>query len=143
MSSFFVSKMNDNAVIPTRAKSGDAGMDLTSIDSVIVPARGRTLVDTGIAISLPTDSYARIAPRSGLAVKNGIDVLAGVVDSAYRGSLRVLLFNNSDEPFKVSPGDRIAQLIIEKIYNVDFTEVPYAELTKTERGDGGFGSTGV
>ena len=143
MSSFFVAKMNDNAVIPTRAKQGDAGMDLTSIDSVIVPARGRTLVDTGIAISLPIDSYARIAPRSGLAVKNGIDVLAGVVDSSYRGSLRVLLFNNSDEPFNVRPGDRIAQLIIEKIYNVDFTEVPYAELTKTERGDGGFGSTGV
>ena len=143
MFSFFAAKLHDDAVWPTRAKPGDAGMDLSSVETTVIPARGRALIDTGIAISLPSDCYGRVAPRSGLAVRCGIDVLAGVVDSSYRGSIRVLLFNNTDTSFAVNVGDRIAQLIIERIYNVDLIQVPYAELPSTERGSDGFGSTGL
>ena len=143
MFSFFVAKLHDDAKWPTRASPGDAGMDLSSVESIVIPARSRALVDTGIVISLPSDCYGRIAPRSGLAVRHGIDVLAGVVDSSYRGTIRVLLFNNSDDLFQVNAGDRIAQLILERIYNVDLIQVPYNELTSTERGEGGFGSTGI
>jgi dUTP pyrophosphatase len=143
MFSFFVAKLHADAVWPKRAKPGDAGMDLTSVETKVVPPRGRALIDTGIAISLPNDCYGRVAPRSGLAVRHGIDVLAGVVDSSYRGSIQVVLFNNTDENFAVNTGDRIAQLIIERIYSVDLIQVPYDELTNTERGAGGFGSTGI
>jgi dUTP pyrophosphatase len=139
---FAVAKVHEDAKIPVRAHDGDAGMDLSSIESLIVPPRDKCLIDTGIAISIPSDCYARVAPRSGLAVKYGIDVLAGVVDSSYRNTIKVLLFNNSDTPFQVEMGDRIAQLILEKIYTVDMKVVPYDELSLTDRGEAGFGSTG-
>ena len=140
---FKVAKLHENAVVPTRATATDAGMDLYAVESVSVPPHGQALVDTGIAIQIPTDCYARVAPRSGLAVKHGISVGAGVVDSGYRGPIKVVLFNHKDADFQVNIGDRIAQIIFERIYTPEtLQEVPYEDLCATERGTGGFGSTG-
>lgn len=106
-----------------------------------VPARGKQLVKTDIQVELPEGSYGRIAPRSGLAVKNFIDVGAGVVDEDYRGNLGVVLFNHSEVDFDVKKGDRIAQFICERIFYPTIEEV--STLNETERGSGGFGSTGT
>jgi dUTP pyrophosphatase len=98
-------------------------------------------VSTGISISIPTNTYFRIAPRSGLAYKNGIDVLAGVIDSDYRGEVKVLLINLSKDVFSIARGDRIAQGILEHITIAEVVETD--TLIDTDRGAGGFGSTGV
>lgn len=124
-----------------RANPSDAGIDIRAAEELIVPPLGRATVSTGIRLEIPEGYYGRVAPRSGLAHKNGIDVLAGVVDSGYRGELKVVLHNTDrHDLFFVSPGDRIAQLIIERHYNPEFVEVD--DLASTDRGDGGFGSTG-
>jgi dUTP pyrophosphatase len=94
-------------------------------------------------MAIPTGYYARVAPRSGLAVKNFIDVGAGVIDEDYRGDVKVLLFNFGETDFEVKIGDRIAQLLIEKILHAQIAEVNEKQLTSTVRGSGGFGSTGV
>ena len=107
----------------------------------VIPAGGRGVVKTDLCIACPAGTYARIAPRSGLAVKKGIDVGAGVVDADYRGNVGVVLFNLGTDDFVVDVGDRIAQLILEKVNMAPVVEVE--ELTETERGAGGFGSTGV
>lgn len=141
---FRVSKVNENAKVPARGRDGDAGYDLSSCENVVIPAHHYGTVDTGIAIDIPSDCYARVAPRSGLACKHGIQVGAGVVDSNYRGTIRVLLFNHGTEPFLIQQGDRIAQLIFERIYTPTFfEEVAYEELTNTARGANGFGSSGT
>ena len=134
-------KLGPEAKLPYKGSSLAAGYDLCSAEDCRVPAGGRHLVSTGLAVACPPGHYARIAPRSGLAVKSGIDVGAGVVDADYRGEVKVLLFNFSDEDFQVNKGDRIAQLIIQKIATVDILEVE--DLEETKRGEGGFGSTGV
>ncbi|XP_066262534.1 deoxyuridine 5'-triphosphate nucleotidohydrolase [Euwallacea similis] len=134
-------KVIPEAFPPTKGSEKAAGYDLKSAVNVVVPARGKYLVDTGLKIELPEGCYGRIAPRSGLAVKNFIDVGAGVVDEDYRGVLKVVLFNHSDTNFEVKKGDRVAQLICEKIYYPQLEEVE--ELTQTQRGEGGFGSTGT
>lgn len=142
---FRFAKTNPEATLPKRGRSGDAGFDLSSCEDVTIEPNTRALVDTGVALEIPADCYGRVAPRSGLAVKNGIQVGAGVVDSTYRGSVRALLFNHGSEPFKISKGDRIAQIIFEKIYmpsETDIEEVTYEELSETVRADGGFGSSG-
>ena len=126
--------------IPSYSHPGDAGADLKSSESTIVPARGKALVPTGLSIALPEGYVALIWPRSGLAVKNSIDCGAGVVDATYRGEIKVLLFNHSDESFTIEPGDRIAQLLVQKIENINFLHVD--SLDKTERNEEGFGSTG-
>lgn len=109
-----------------------------------VPARGKALIKTDLAIACPPGTYGRVAPRSGLAWKNSIDVGAGVIDADYRGNVGVILFNFSDDAFAVKKGDRIAQLILEKIVMADVEEVPEGgDLDATARGAGGFGSTGV
>ena len=117
------------------------GYDLASAVDIVVPAKGKAIVKTDLAIAIPENTYARIAPRSGLAVKHFIDVGAGVVDYDYRGNVGVVLFNHSDTDFTVQQSDRIAQLILEKISMVPVEEV--SELPSTERGAGGFGSTGT
>lgn len=137
-----IKKLNISAKIPTRANPNDAGADLYSIENIVVPPLSRAIVKAGIAIEIPESYYGRIAPRSGLAAKYGIDVLAGVIDSSYRGEIGVVLFNSdSSNSFTVNVGDRIAQLIIESHYNPIFVEV--LELTETNRGEGGFGSSGT
>lgn len=140
---FAAAKTRDTAVIPTRATPGSAGYDLSAAEDATIEPHTWKAVDTGIAIQIPTDCYARVAPRSGLAFKLGLDVFAGVVDSDYRDSIKVILMNHGTQPFVVHKGDRIAQLVFERIYTPDLREQTYAELTHTERGQGGFGSTGV
>ncbi|GAX86332.1 hypothetical protein CEUSTIGMA_g13744.t1 [Chlamydomonas eustigma] len=119
------------------------GYDISSCINTVIPHGFRMLVDTGIVIScMPCGTYCRIAPRSGLALK-GIDVVAGVVDPDYRGSIKVLLVNNSDQPFTVNVGDRIAQLILERCETPEVRVVSSGLLQKTERDSNGFGSTGI
>ncbi|XP_015884627.3 deoxyuridine 5'-triphosphate nucleotidohydrolase-like [Ziziphus jujuba] len=140
--SFFrVKLLSDKAVVPSRGSPLSAGYDLSSAAEIKVPARGKALVPTDLSIAVPEGTYARIAPRSGLAWKHTIDVGAGVIDADYRGPVGVILFNHSDVDFEVKVGDRVAQLIIEKIITPEVMEVE--DLDSTVRGSGGFGSTGV
>ena len=141
---FRVSKLNDNAQLPVRGRVGDAGYDLFACEDAIVDGNTWKGIGTGIAIEIPVDCYARVAPRSGLAAKHGIDVLAGVIDHNYRGEIRVILYNHGSNELNIKAGDRIAQLIFERIYTPDVIhEVPYEELSNTSRGADGFGSSGV
>ena len=111
-----VKKKDPNAVIPIRATPGSAGYDLTSVESHIILPGHRAVVSTGLSIAVPEGTYGRVAPRSGLAVRNGLNVGAGVVDSDYRGEVKVVLFNHDiNNTYEVKPGHRIAQLILEKI----------------------------
>jgi dUTP pyrophosphatase len=139
--SFQVRLLSEDATVPKRGTPYAAGYDLSSAEYDEVPARGRKLIKTHIAVAVPPGTYARVAPRSGLAFKHGIDVMAGVIDEDYRGEVGVILYNTSDVPFQVSIGDRIAQLILEKIETPLVNVVE--ELDETDRGEGGFGSTGV
>ncbi|KAG0500730.1 hypothetical protein HPP92_000802 [Vanilla planifolia] len=141
LASLKVKKLSANAVLPSRASSLAAGYDISSAAEAKVIARGKALIPTDLSIAIPEGTYARIAPRSGLAWKHSIDVGAGVIDADYRGPLGVVLFNHSDVDFEVKAGDRIAQLIIERIMTPVVLEVDDLEATK--RGSGGFGSTGV
>lgn len=109
--------LHKTATLPTKGSAGAAGYDLYAAEDSVIRARQRGLVDTKLAMKLPRGTYGRIAPRSGLAVK-GIDVAAGVIDADYRGSVKVLLVNSSDEEFRIKRGERIAQLIVEKIKEV-------------------------
>jgi|NOAtaT_6_FD_contig_91_264182_length_808_multi_2_in_0_out_0_1 deoxyuridine 5'-triphosphate nucleotidohydrolase len=136
-----VKLLNVNATMPKRGSPLSAGFDLSASEPIVIPPHCRAIVKTGISIACPAGTYARIAPRSGLAVKNFIDTGAGVVDADYRGEVGVVLFNFGDEPFSINRGDRIAQLILEKICMAQAVQVE--ELDDTERGAGGYGSTGV
>ncbi|XP_047397979.1 deoxyuridine 5'-triphosphate nucleotidohydrolase, mitochondrial isoform X2 [Sciurus carolinensis] len=133
-------RLSEHATAPTRGSKRAAGYDLYSAYDYIVPPMEKALVKTDIQIALPSGCYGRIAPRSGLAAKHFIDVGAGVIDEDYRGNVGVVLFNFGKEKFEVKKGDRIAQLICERIFYPDIEEVQV--LNDTERGSGGFGSTG-
>ncbi|GMK54634.1 hypothetical protein CspeluHIS016_0112200 [Cutaneotrichosporon spelunceum] len=135
-----VKRLAPEAIIPTRGSASAAGFDLYASQPTTVPARGKAMVDTDISIALPEGTYGRIAPRSGLAAKHSIDTGAGVIDVDYRGPIKVILFNFSDADFAISTGDRIAQLILEEVRLAPAVEVD--DLDVTERGEGGFGSTG-
>ncbi|KAL4081978.1 dUTPase-like protein [Scleroderma yunnanense] len=143
-----VKRLSDKAKLPTRGSALAAGYDLYSAENKTIPARGKALIDTQISIAVPDGTYGRVAPRSGLETKGTdktaskfmIDTGAGVVDADYRGVLFVLLYNLSDKDFEVKEGDRIAQLILERIYTPQVLEVE--SLDETVRGTSGFGSTG-
>jgi len=135
-----VKKLSDKAKIPTRGSLLAAGYDLYSAEKKVIPAHGKALVDTQLSIAVPAGTYGRVAPRSGLASKFMIDTGAGVIDADYRGVIFVLLYNLSDKDFQVEEGDRIAQLILERIYTPEIMEVE--SLDETARGTGGWGSTG-
>jgi len=139
--SLLVKKLHPDANITTRGSEGAVGYDLYSIDDVVISPTQRVTVATGIALGLPEGVYGRIAPRSGLAVKYGIQVGAGVVDPDYTGEIKVVLFNHGDKDFEVKKGDRIAQLILERCETPDVEEVD--DIKDTERGANGFGSTGI
>lgn len=141
METLLIKRLSDNATIPTRGSPLSAGYDLYAAEPTVVKARGKGIVKTGLAIKCPEMTYGRIAPRSGLAWKKHIDVGAGVIDADYRGEVGVVLFNHGDQDLEVAKGDRVAQLILEKILMAPIKEVH--ELDETERGAGGFGSTGV
>ena len=126
--------------LPQYAHRGDAGADLRAVETRIIAPRGRELVATGIHQELPEGYAGLIWPRSGPAVKLGLDCGAGVIDSHYRGEIKVLLFNHSDEEIHIQSGDRIAQLIIQKVETVKF--IFSDQLSETARNTAGFGSTG-
>ena len=126
--------------IPYYAHDGDAGADLTASETMVIPAKSRSLVGTGIRLEIPEGHVGLIWPRSGLAIKKGIDCGAGVIDSCYRGEIKVLLFNHSDTEFQIEPGDRIAQILIQKVSRAQF--IPVSKLSETIRSEDGFGSTG-
>ena len=123
-----------------RGSSFSAGLDLFSIEELSLQPGQRLLARTGLATAIPEGFYGRIAPRSGLATKTGLDVLAGVIDADYRGEISCLLYNAGDETIELPAQSKICQLIVEKI--ITPTAVWVAELAETERGSGGFGSTG-
>ena len=146
MAQLNVTKLVPNAQLPVRGSSGAAGYDLFSTDSYVVLPGRRVVVSTGISVQLPPGTYGRIAPRSGLAVKHGLDTLAGVIDPDYTGEVKVVLQNlDMQQPFVIRPGYRIAQMILE---NYTVADVVETEATipppppPTARGSAGFGSTG-
>ena len=135
-----VKLLSSKASLPVKGTSLAAGYDLSSAQQLTIPVHGRALVQTDISISVPKNTYGRIAPRSGLAVKHGITTGAGVIDADYTGPIGVVLFNHGDQDFQIKEGDRIAQLILEQI--ADKPVIQVQELTQTARGNKGFGSTG-
>ena len=141
---FYLFPEENRGFAPTKATRHDAGYDLKSAVDVIIPAGKHTLVQTNVGAVIPTSYYGRVAPRSGLAYKRAIDVMAGVIDSAYRGKIGVILVNHGQTDFSVKRGDRIAQLIITKIMSCETVHVKFDEAPpdNTDRGSGGFGSTG-
>ena len=136
--------LSDQATLPTRAHPGDAGLDLYAAEAVTIEPGERRSVGTGVAVALPPGTAGLVVPRSGLAARHGIALVnaPGVIDAGYRGELRVLLLNtDAAESFAVSPGDRVAQLLVVR---VDLPEpVAVAALGTSARGDGGFGSSGI
>ena len=138
-----IKKVSNDAIIPSYAHEGDCGMDLYSIDNIILKPGESQLVHTGIEIELPENTEAQIRPRSGLALKNSITVLnsPGTIDEGYRGEIGVILINHSKVDFKVEKGMRIAQMVVKPTLKVNIVEIN--ELSETERGKGGFGSTGI
>ncbi|XP_046920248.2 deoxyuridine triphosphatase [Dermatophagoides farinae] len=136
-----IKRLSADARLPTRGSKLAAGYDLYAAHDAIIPARGKIMIKTDISIQIPSGYYGRVAPRSGLALKNSIDIGAGVIDEDYRGNVGVIIFNHGDQAFTVTCGDRIAQLLLEKIITPEVIEVD--ELDTTERNAGGFGSTGV
>ena len=137
---FKIQKLTPDARLPTLATVGSAGYDLYSPVETVVPAQSQILIPTGLAMAIPTGHYGKVASRSSLSLKFGIEVGAGVIDESYRGNVGVLLRNLSNTDYPVLKGDRIAQLILHKISTPSVEEVD--ELDSTERGTGGFGSTG-
>jgi len=135
-----VKRLSEAAVLPVRGSAAAAGYDLAAAHAGVIPARGKALIKTDLAMAIPDGCYGRVAPRSGLAWKHSIDVGAGVIDADYRGNVGVILFNLSDTDFAVSAGDRIAQLVLERIATPAVEEVE--DLEASERNAGGFGSTG-
>ena len=140
------------AKMPVKGSKYSAGYDLFSNEKIVVRSHSRRCVSTGVKLKmLDNGFYIRIAPRSGLAVKKSIDIGAGVVDCDYRGEMKVVLINNGDSDFCIEEGDKIAQFIVEKYepntlircYNEADEEVESEELSMIERGEGGFGSTGL
>lgn len=128
--------------MPAYAHQGDAGMDVRSVEDLTIPCGGRALVRTGLVMELPPDAEAQVRPRSGLALKFGVTVLnsPGTIDSGYRGEVGVILANFGDAPFEVRKGDRIAQIVISHVVRAEITEADSVD--SSERGEGGFGSTG-
>jgi dUTP pyrophosphatase len=135
-------RLADEARAPARAHDGDAGLDLHAAESVSIGPGERASVGTGVAVAIPEGHAGLVVPRSGLAARSGIAVVnaPGLIDSGYRGEVRVLLLNTDrEQPFSVEPGDRIAQLVVVAVASPEPVET---ELDETVRGPGGFGSTG-
>lgn len=136
-------KIHTDATLPSYAHASDAGMDVRSVEDVTVPAMGRVLVHTGLVMLLPPMYEAQVRPRSGLALKHGITVLntPGTIDSGYRGEVCVILANFGDSDFQVKKGDKVAQIVVAPVVQAEIEAA--SEIDETDRGAGGFGSTGV
>ena len=137
-----VVKTHPLARIPTKDTEGSVGFSLFSVDDYVLYPNQRVTLDTGVILEIPHGMYGRIAPKSGLAMKYGIEVLGGVVDGDYRGSVGVTLYNAGDKELYIKRGYRIAQLIVERAANPCFFEILPHQLSVTLRGNNGFGSTG-
>ena len=135
-----VKRIHPAAKLPARGTNWSAGADLCCLEAFTLGPRERKSVPTGLIVEIPLGWYGRVAPRSGLAARHGIDTLAGVVDADFRGELMVLIANLGEAPVSFDAGERIAQLVIERAAVCDYVWAD--ELSGTERGDGGFGSTG-
>ena len=139
-----ITRSDPSLPLPVYAKPGDAGADLCSSEDLVIAPGERALVPTGISIALPEGFAAFVHPRSGLAIKNGIGIVnsPGTIDAGYRGEIKVILLNHDrSEEFVIKRGDRIAQLVVQRVESAQFVEV--ANLPESARGAGGFGSTGV
>src|SRR5687768_9558534 len=132
-------QLDPRAVLPMRGSALAAGLDLCSIEDVELEPKQRAMVRTGLAVAIPPGFYGRVAPRSGLAAKSGLDVLAGVIDSDYRGEICCVLYNTGEQTLSLPAGSKICQLIVEQIITPD--AVWTNDLDHTARGAGGFGST--
>lgn len=141
MEKVLVKKLEESATTPTKAHEHDAGWDLYASKPTTIVPNSRKTVSTGISLQIPEGHVGLIWPRSGLAVKNGIDVFAGVIDSGYRGEIKVCLYNSSDWKVDLNSGERVAQIIIQKLPNIEMLEVQH--LQHSNRGEGGFGSSGA
>jgi dUTP pyrophosphatase len=128
------------ATLPQYASAGAAGADLRASEPTLIAVGGRAAVATGLRVAIPPGHVGLVWPRSGLALRHGIDTLAGVIDSDYRGELKVVLVNHGEEPFAVAAGDRIAQLVVQRVEHARFAR--REALDDTGRGGSGFGSTG-
>lgn len=145
-------RLHTDAIIPTRANPLDAGVDIYALEDVVIPETktrhwqgfktsiGQARIHTGIAVEIPPGHYGKVSSRSGLAFKQGIFSFDGTIDSLYRGEVGVLLYNTTDKPYQVCKGDRVAQLIVVPCAILEPVEV--ADLSDTERGISGFGSSG-
>ena len=136
-------RIHPDAVLPEYAHPSDAGMDVKSIDDLVIAPGKRALVHTGLVMALPPMYEAQVRPRSGLALKKGVTVLntPGTIDSGYRGEVGVILINLGEEDFEIKKGDKIAQIVIAPVTVAEIVETDVID--DTDRGEGGFGSTGV
>ncbi len=136
-------RIHPDAVLPAYAHASDAGMDVRSVDAVTIPVGKRELIHTGLVAILPLGYELQVRPRSGLALKSGVTVLntPGTIDAGYRGEIGVILANFGETPFEVKPGDKIAQLVFAPVLQPTIEETE--TIDETDRGSGGFGSTGV
>lgn len=136
-------RVHKDAVLPAYAHPSDAGMDIRSVEAMMIPVGKRSLVHTGLIVNLPLGFEAQVRPRSGLALKQGVTVLntPGTIDAGYRGEIGVVLINLGESDFEIKVGDRIAQIVIAPVTQPTIVEA--TEIEETDRGAGGFGSTGV
>jgi len=136
-----IKKLVEEAKVPQYAHPGDAGMDFFSSEEMVLNPGERKLISTGISMAIPEGYVGLIWDKSGLAVKKGVKTMAGVIDTGYRGEVKILLHNLSTEEFKIEKGMKIAQMLIQPVESRKITEVE--DLEETERGEGAFGSTGL
>ncbi|MBI5037894.1 MAG: dUTP diphosphatase [Candidatus Kerfeldbacteria bacterium] len=133
-------RLHLNAKLPVHGRPGDAGLDLFAPEDVIIPPHERKQIPLGFAMEIPSEYVALVWDRSGMAAKMGIHSMAGVIDSTYRGEIKLVLYNTTNEPYQINAGDKVAQMVIQRHETVSFTEVD--ELSETERGEQGFLSSG-
>ena len=142
MDTIFVKKLSPSAKLPTKSSPSAAGFDLCSLSRATILPGKRVVIDTGLMMMIPEGFYGRLAMRSGLCVKYGLCIGAGVIDSDYRGEVKAVIFNLGETSYTINAGDRVVQLVLEKLGNGEIQEVE--DLSKdTQRGDGGFGSSGI
>jgi dUTP pyrophosphatase len=134
-------KMHPDAVVPPKPYAGDAGIDLCSVEEVVIAPRGRARVPTGIAVELPQGTVGLVWDKSSLSHDKGLKVLGGVIDQGYRGEIRMCLANLSDEPQTIHKGQKAAQMLVQKVEHVSIEEVD--ALSESERGEKGWGSSGA
>lgn len=135
-----IKRLHPDAAIPTKAHDTDAGLDLAAVEGVTIPARGRALLNTGIAIDLPHLHVGLVTGRSGNTIRRGLVGQLGIIDAGYHGAIGVMAFNATDEEIRIERGERIGQLVIVALPDLSLAEA--SELGVSDRGDGGFGSTG-